>query len=214
MTQDAATIERLKAQLLPIRFLLTDVDGVLTDGLLYFDHEGNESKVFHVLDGAAFAYWHRAGFKSGFVSGRDCPPVMHRARRLKIDEIHLGHLDKLPVVEAMASGVPVITSNTSALEEIANGYAELVNPLDVEKMAQSIVRCLRDREYREDLAQRGRARSEEFVWRHAAEQTLAIYRRVLEGGIPTARSAKSRKNDTDRKTGTDRTTDTDRKTLA
>ena len=91
----------------------------------------------------------------------------------------------LPVVEAMASGVPVITSNTSALEEIANGYAELVNPLDVEKMAQSIVRCVRDREYREDLAERGRARSEEFVWRHAAEQTLAIYQRVLEGGIPS-----------------------------
>ena len=72
-----------------------------------------------------------------------------------------------------------------ALEEIANGYAELVNPLDVEKMAQSIVRCVRDREYRDDLAERGRARSEEFVWRHAAEQTLAIYQRVLEGGIPS-----------------------------
>jgi 3-deoxy-D-manno-octulosonate 8-phosphate phosphatase (KDO 8-P phosphatase) len=89
-------------QLNRIRFLLTDVDGVLTDGQLYFDHEGNESKVFHVHDGAAFAYWRRAGFKSGFVSGRECPAVLHRAKALHIDEIHLGHLDKLPVVQSIA----------------------------------------------------------------------------------------------------------------
>lgn len=91
------------SQLERIQFLLTDVDGVLTDGRLYFDHEGNETKVFHVHDGAAFAYWRRAGLKSGFVSGRDCPAVLHRARGLQIDEIHLGHLDKMPVVEAIAA---------------------------------------------------------------------------------------------------------------
>jgi 3-deoxy-D-manno-octulosonate 8-phosphate phosphatase (KDO 8-P phosphatase) len=85
-----------------IRFLLTDVDGVLTDGRLHFDHEGNESKVFHVFDGAAYAYWHRAGFGSGFLSGRDSPPVQHRATELRIEEIHLGHLDKLPVVMEIA----------------------------------------------------------------------------------------------------------------
>jgi 3-deoxy-D-manno-octulosonate 8-phosphate phosphatase (KDO 8-P phosphatase) len=85
-----------------IRFLLTDVDGVLTDGRLYFDHEGNESKVFHVFDGAALAYWHRAGFASGFLSGRECAPVHHRAASLHVEEIHLGHLDKLPVLEEIA----------------------------------------------------------------------------------------------------------------
>lgn len=113
MTADAATIERLKPRLQRIRCLITDVDGVLTDGLLYFDHAGNESKVFHVLDGAAFAYWHRAGFKSGFVSGRDCPPVLHRARSLKIDEIHLGHLNKLPIVQDIATRLEL------AFDEIA-----------------------------------------------------------------------------------------------
>ena len=92
-----------KEQLTRIRFLLTDVDGVLTDGRLYFDHAGNESKVFHVLDGAGLAYWHRAGFKSGFLSGRDCPAVLHRATSLKVDEVHLGKLDKMPVVETIAA---------------------------------------------------------------------------------------------------------------
>lgn len=86
------------ARLARIRFLLTDVDGVLTDGRLYFDHAGNETKVFHVLDGAAFAYWHRSGFASGFLSGRNCPAVVQRATSLGVGEIHLGKLDKLPAL--------------------------------------------------------------------------------------------------------------------
>ena len=89
-------------QLDRIRFLLTDIDGVLTDGRLYFDHAGHETKVFHVLDGAGFAYWHRAGFLSGFLSGRDCEAVVHRAAGLGVTEIHLGNLDKVPVLEAIA----------------------------------------------------------------------------------------------------------------
>jgi len=88
----------LTARLARIRFLLTDVDGVLTDGRLYFDHAGNEMKVFHVLDGAAFAYWHRSGFQSGLLSGRDCPAVVQRATSCGIQEIHLGKLDKVPAL--------------------------------------------------------------------------------------------------------------------
>lgn len=90
--------QTLAERLARIRFLLTDVDGVLTDGRLYFDHAGNEMKVFHVLDGAAFAYWHRSGFQSGILSGRDCPAVIRRAESNGITEIHLGKLDKVPAL--------------------------------------------------------------------------------------------------------------------
>lgn len=90
----------------------------------------------------------------------------------------------LPVVEAMASCVPVITSNTSALKEIAAGYAHLVNPLDVEGIAQAIVQCLTDKEHRESLCKLGQRRSQDFRWNTAAEKTLAIYRQVLEGARP------------------------------
>jgi len=92
------TDTELTERLARIRFLLTDVDGVLTDGRLYFDHEGNETKVFHVLDGAAFAYWHRSGLLSGLLSGRDCPAVVHRAQSNGIKEVHLGKLDKIPAL--------------------------------------------------------------------------------------------------------------------
>jgi len=87
----------------------------------------------------------------------------------------------LPVVEAMASGVPVVTSNTSALKEVAGGHAHLVNPLDVEGIAKAIARCLSDDDHRQALAQRGRERAEHFRWDKAAQETLEIYRRVLEG---------------------------------
>ncbi len=92
----------------------------------------------------------------------------------------------LPVVEAMASGVPVITSNTSALKEIAAGYAELVNPLDLDAMAVAIVRCVSDADHRKSLAKLGRRRSEDFRWRQAAEKTLEIYRQAIEGEAPGA----------------------------
>lgn len=90
----------------------------------------------------------------------------------------------LPVVEAMASNVPVLTSNTSALKEIASGYAELVNPLDVDRMAQAIVHCVGDADHRQNLRHKGLRRSQEFSWRKAAEQTLDIYRRALGEGKP------------------------------
>ena len=90
----------------------------------------------------------------------------------------------LPVVEAMASNVPVITSNTSSLKEIAAGYADLVNPVDVEAMARTIVHCVCDADHRQSLSRLGRRRSQDFNWRQAAEQTLDIYRRTLEGTSP------------------------------
>jgi alpha-1,3-rhamnosyl/mannosyltransferase len=88
----------------------------------------------------------------------------------------------LPVVEAMASGVPVITSNTSALKEVADGFAHLVNPLDVEAIARAIVRCVGDDAHRKALAELGLRRAEDFRWDSAAAQTLAIYRQILERG--------------------------------
>lgn len=85
----------------------------------------------------------------------------------------------LPVVEAMASNVPVITSNTSSLKEIAAGYAHLVNPLDVDKLAAAIVQCLTDKDHRASLRKVGKRRSQDFSWRRAAERTLEVYHQAL-----------------------------------
>lgn len=91
----------------------------------------------------------------------------------------------LPVVEAMASGVAVVTSSTSALKEIAEGYARLVDPLDVPAMAEAIAELMADDDRRAALAKLGARRAEDFRWEETARKTLAIYRAVLGAPAPS-----------------------------
>jgi 3-deoxy-D-manno-octulosonate 8-phosphate phosphatase (KDO 8-P phosphatase) len=77
-----------------IGLLLLDVDGVLTDGRVHFDHDGREYKSFHVHDAAGIVYWHRCGGLSGFLSGRGGEVVERRARELGVHEVLLGRTDK------------------------------------------------------------------------------------------------------------------------
>jgi glycosyltransferase involved in cell wall biosynthesis len=91
----------------------------------------------------------------------------------------------LPVLEAMASGVAVITSNTSALKEIGEGYAHLVDPLDLEGMARAIAQCMSEPEHRASLSRLGLKRAEKFRWDEAARRTLDIYVSTIRGREPS-----------------------------
>jgi glycosyltransferase involved in cell wall biosynthesis len=92
----------------------------------------------------------------------------------------------LPVAEAMASGVPVVTSNNSALAEIARGHADLVNPLDIDEIAAAIVHCMTDEDHRRALAKLGLRRASQFRWEKAAQATRDVYMSVLEARPGTA----------------------------
>lgn len=72
-----------------------DCDGVLTDGRLYFTEQGEAMKVFHVRDGQGLVMWHRAGFRSGIISGRSSKIVETRALELGIQYVRIGSKDKL-----------------------------------------------------------------------------------------------------------------------
>ena len=87
----------------------------------------------------------------------------------------------LPVLEAMARGVPVACSDRSALPEIAGDAALLFDPDDQDSVAETLGCLLRDPELRDDLAARGRDRAAEFTWERAAEASVASYRRAVEG---------------------------------
>jgi glycosyltransferase involved in cell wall biosynthesis len=87
----------------------------------------------------------------------------------------------LPVLEAMARGLPVASSNRSSLPEVAGDAALLFDPEDTSAMAAAIERLLSDPEERERLAQAGRAQAARFTWRACAEATVASYERALDG---------------------------------
>jgi len=78
-----------------IKLLLLDVDGVLTDGRIYYDHHGVESKAFDVKDGHGLKLIQRAGIQVGIITGRQSPVVDIRARELGIDLVYQGAKDKL-----------------------------------------------------------------------------------------------------------------------
>lgn len=82
-----------------IRMVLFDVDGVLTDGGLYYGPAGVEWKRFHAQDGYGIRLAREAGIDVGIVSGRVAAAVTARARELQIDECHQGVVDKLAVLE-------------------------------------------------------------------------------------------------------------------
>jgi glycosyltransferase involved in cell wall biosynthesis len=85
----------------------------------------------------------------------------------------------LPVLEAMARGVPVACSDRSSLPEVAGEAALLFDPTDPAAIARAIERLLGDRELAAELARRGRLRAAKFTWGRAARETLAVYDRAL-----------------------------------
>jgi 3-deoxy-D-manno-octulosonate 8-phosphate phosphatase (KDO 8-P phosphatase) len=85
-----------------IRLLLTDVDGVLTDGGVVLDNQGVETKCFNIRDGLAIRLWQHAGGQSGIVTGRSSQVVKLRSTELEMDVVRQGVKDKLPEVQAIA----------------------------------------------------------------------------------------------------------------
>src|SRR5512133_1042821 len=84
----------------------------------------------------------------------------------------------IPVLEAMACGAPVITSNSSSLPEVAGDAALLVDPTSVDGIAGAITRRLEDQALRDDLRERGARRAALFNWDDSAAKTLDVYRQV------------------------------------
>lgn len=90
-TMDAALRERASG----IRMLVLDVDGVLTDGKLYYDHAGNEMKAFHTRDGLGMKALQRSGVEVAVITGRKSKAVAHRMAQLGIEHVYQGREDKL-----------------------------------------------------------------------------------------------------------------------
>lgn len=85
----------------------------------------------------------------------------------------------IPVLEAMASGTPVLTSTTSSLPEVAGDAALLVDPENTREIAQAMKRFAEDKQLREQLIEKGFQNIKRFSWTKAAKQVLQVYKAVL-----------------------------------
>ena len=81
----------------------------------------------------------------------------------------------LPVIEAFASGTPVITSNTTSFPEVAGNAAITVDPQDIPALADGICRILTDAALSKSLRAKGLERAKKFTWKHTAEETATLY---------------------------------------
>lgn len=85
----------------------------------------------------------------------------------------------IPIIEAMACGTPVITSNTSAMPEVAEDAAMLVNPFDVDAITNAIIKVLEKTQFYNHLKYNGLNRAMAFSWENTAQKTINIYHSVL-----------------------------------
>jgi YrbI family 3-deoxy-D-manno-octulosonate 8-phosphate phosphatase len=88
---------KLEQRMQSVRLILSDVDGVLTDGGISYDNQGIEIKKFHVRDGLGIKLWQQAGHKFGVLTARNSHIVKVRASELGVAIIRQGFTDKLPV---------------------------------------------------------------------------------------------------------------------
>jgi len=120
----------------------------------------------------------------GYVTQSELEALYRRARIFAFPSLDEGF--GMPVLDAMANSVPVVTSRRSALPEVAGGAALLVDPENPEEIAAALLRLSSDEALREDLARRGRERALQCSWEAALDQTWEVYREVSGATAPPA----------------------------
>ncbi|MCR5090942.1 MAG: glycosyltransferase [Oscillospiraceae bacterium] len=108
---------------------------------------------------------------TGFVTDDELIDLYCDAKALVFPSLYEGF--GLPVIEAMACGTPVITSNNSSLKEIAEGYAQLVNPQSVSEIAKAMTAVLEEKEKVKAYAEKALHHAQSFTWRRVAEKLYA-----------------------------------------
>jgi alpha-1,3-rhamnosyl/mannosyltransferase len=115
----------------------------------------------------------------GYVPAETLPTLYTGATMLVYPSLYEGF--GLPVLEAMASGIPVITSNRASLPEVAGDVGFAIDPQDVEGLRACMQSLIEDKKEAARRAALGIARARQFTWQACAEQTLAVYKKAIDG---------------------------------
>jgi len=115
---------------------------------------------------------------TGFVSEDDLDQLLRDAEVFVYPSLYEGF--GIPVLEAMKVDTPVVTSEDSAMAEVTDGAAVLIDPRDVEDMCSGISRVVGNRDLQEELVEKGRRTVEPYTWEACAQRYIQVYREVLE----------------------------------
>ena len=110
-----------------IKLFLTDVDGVLTDAGMYYSENGDELKKFNTRDGKAFELLRNAGIKTGIITSEKTKIVEARAKKLKVDYLFQGALDKLPIIKEICDDENISISDVAYIGDDLNDELALRN---------------------------------------------------------------------------------------
>jgi glycosyltransferase involved in cell wall biosynthesis len=113
---------------------------------------------------------------TGYVSDRQLAACYRCSTAFVLPSLYEGF--GLPVIEAMAQGIPVACSNAGALPEVCGDAAVLFDPVSVEGMVDAVDEILHDSSLRQRLSEAGRVRATQFTWEKCADQTQAVYERA------------------------------------
>lgn len=108
----------------PIKLFLTDIDGTLTDGGMYYSEKGDELKKFNTRDGMGISMLHNAGIKVGIITSENCQLNLRRAKKLKVDYIYQGKKNKgkLSIAEDLAKELGITMQNIAYIGDDTNCY--------------------------------------------------------------------------------------------
>lgn len=112
----------MKERIKKIKVLALDVDGVMTDGKIIFDSQGNETKVFDVQDGFGIVFFKKAGFRTAILTARASKVVTLRANDLNIDRVYM---DAFPKIEAYEKMLRELRVNDSQVCFISDDLTDL-----------------------------------------------------------------------------------------
>ena len=143
------------------KLLMADLDAEYLNGIIQRNHIENIKK--HIL-------------MPGYIVNSDLPDIYNGAFAFLYTSLRESF--GIPLLEAMACGTPVITSNTSSMPEIAGHEAILVNPESSNEIAEMMLQLERDEDFYEKQKAIGLERAKLFSWRRTAEQVLRLYQEV------------------------------------
>lgn len=122
----------------------------------------------------------------GFVDDSSLREYYRRATVVAYPSLYEGF--GLPPLEAMACGVPVVTSNTSSIPEVVGDAALMVSPYDVEQLASTLTEVLKNGSLRQTLSKRGLEQVRKFNWYRVARNILSVYYEIYDGGAKRSTS--------------------------